>query len=147
MKKQTLYRIAVSVLFLLFGSLTAFAQSQEHLMTVQVPFDFQVGEKLLPAGSYIIRRDPQMPNFLLLQCPDHKISMIVSTLPHSLPEQSSLGSLIFKDYGEKHFLSEVKVSKNSVMYSVVKSKAERRLAQTTDAKPLRAGPNDARANN
>jgi len=45
MKKQTLYYIAVSILFLVFGSMTASAQSGEYLMTIQVPFAFQVNEQ------------------------------------------------------------------------------------------------------
>jgi hypothetical protein len=67
MKKQTLYRIAVSVLFLFFGKLPASAQSNEYLMTIQVPFDFQVNEKLLPAGKYVIKPNPQTPQILLIQ--------------------------------------------------------------------------------
>jgi len=147
MKKQTLYRIAVSVLFLFFGRLPASAQSLEDLMTVQVPFEFQVNEKVLPAGKYIIKRDPQAPNFLQIHCPDQKIWAPVHTIPHSLSEQPTRTSLIFNEYGAKRFLSEVRVLGREDGYALIKSRAERRLAQSAESKSFHAIPNGATTNN
>jgi len=138
MKKQTLYRIALSVLFLFCGKLPASAHSLENLMTVQVPFDFQVGEKLLPAGKYVIKRDPQMPQLLMIQSPERKIFAVVYTITLNLPEESARTSLTFKGYGEKRFLSEVKVLGRGVGYALTKSKTERRLARMAEAKTIRA---------
>jgi len=150
MKKQTLYRIAVSVLFLFFGRLPASALSPEYLITVQVPFEFQVNGKLLPAGEYVIKRDPQMPQLLLIQCPEQNIWVTVHTIPHSLSGQPARTSLTFKQYGEKRFLSEVKVLGRGDGYALIKSKAERRLARIAEAKTIhatRAIPNSATTNN
>jgi hypothetical protein len=147
MKKQTLYRIAISVLFLLFGGLPASAQSSQYLMTIQIPFEFQVNEKQLPAGKYVIRRDQQTPQLLLIQCPEQNIWMAVHTIPHSLSEQPSRGSLIFKDYGEKRFLSEVKLLGRRDGYALIKSKAERRMAQITETKTIHATPKGATTDN
>ncbi len=150
MKKQTLYRIAVSVLFLLFGSLPASAQSQENVMTFQVPFEFQVNEKLLPAGKYVIKRDPQMPKFLQIQSTEQNILVVVNTIPLTLLKEPARTSLTFKKYGEKHFLSEVKVLGRGDGYALFKSKTERRLAQIAESKTvktIRAIPGGATTNN
>jgi hypothetical protein len=147
MKKQTLYRIAVSVLFLLFGSMPASAQSSQSIMSIQIPFEFQINEKLLPAGKYIIRRDQQMPQLMLIQCPEKNIWMAVHTIPHSLLQQSLRGSLVFKEYGEKRFLTEVKLPGRHDGYSLIKSKAERRLAEVTETKTIHAIPRGATTNN
>lgn len=133
MKKQTLYCIAVSVLFLLFGSLTASAQSLEPLMTVQVPFDFQAGGKVLPAGQYIIKRDSQTPSILLIQAPQQKIFVTVHTIQRGPSKQQTQASLVFNAYDEKHFLSEVRFSGDGIGYSLFESKAERQLAQAAQA--------------
>ena len=138
MKKQSLYRIAVSVLFLSFGRLPASALSLEYLTTVQIPFEFQVNEKLLPAGKYVINRDPQTPNFLLIQCPEQNIWVTVRTIPRSLPEYPAQTSLIFTGYGAKRFLSEVRVLGRGDGYALIKSKAERRLAQSAKASTIQA---------
>ena len=147
MKKQILYCIAVSALFLFFGRLTASALSLEYLMTVQVPFEFQVNEKMLPVGKYHIKRDPQNPQILLIQCPEQNIWVTIHTLQHSLSEQPAQTSLIFKEYEGKHFLSEVRVLGRGDGYALIQSKAERRLAQSAKAKNTRAIPNSAAANN
>jgi len=150
MNKQTLYRIAVSVLFLFFGSLPASAQSQGYVMTVQVPFDFQVNERLLPAGKYLIKRASQTPNFLLIQCPEQKIWVTVHTILHRLSEYPTRTSLTFKKYDEKHFLSELKVEGRGDGYALFKSKTERRLAQIEKGKTIhatQARPNSDAANN
>lgn len=147
MKKQTLYCIAVSTLFLFFGSLPAFAHSMEHLMSVQVPFDFQVGEKLLPAGKYVIKRDPQMPKLLLIQCPEQNILAAVYIITLDLPKESARTSLTFKEYGEKHFLTEVKVQGRGVGYALTRSKSEQRLARIAESKTIRAIPSSIPINN
>ena len=126
MKKQTLYCIAVSVLFLFIGRGPALAQSEEYVMTVQVPFEFQVNGRLLPAGKYVIRRFAQDPLILLIQCPEQKIWATVHTIPHSLSEPSPRTSLIFYEYGEKHFLSEVRVLGQGEGYAI-ETRAERRM--------------------
>jgi len=138
MKKQTIYRAAVSVLFLLCVSLRVHALSVETLMTIQVPFDFQVNEKLLPAGKYVIKRDPQMPNLLQIECPERKILVIVNTLPYSFPEKriQTRTSMMFKEYGEKHFLSEVKLSGYGFGFSLIESKDERKLAKAAKANTI-----------
>jgi len=133
MKKKTLYSIAVSILFLLFGSVTASAQSQEFSMTAQVPFDFQVGEKLLPAGKYFIKRDSLSPCFLRIQSLEQNISVAVLITPHNLSGQQPQASLMFKAYEEKHFLSDVRFSGYDYGYSLFESKAEHRLAQAVRA--------------
>lgn len=133
MKKQTLYCIAVSVLFLLFGSLTASAQSLEPLMTVQVPFDFQVDGKVLPAGQYVVKRDSQSPNILRIQSPKQKIFVIIHTTQISQSKDLAQASLVFRAYDQKHFLSEVKFTGYGLGYSLFESKAERKLAQAAQA--------------
>jgi hypothetical protein len=147
MKQQTLYRIAVLGLFLFLGGLLVPAQSMEKMMTVQVPFDFQVNEKLLPAGEYVIKRDPQVPRLLLIQCPQRKISVGVYTIPLSLSKPLTRASLTFTDYGEKRFLSEVKILSRDLGYELIKSKAEQRLAQLAEVKTIHAIPKSTPANN
>lgn len=147
MKKQILYCITVSVLFLFIGRLTASAVTGDYLTTVQIPFDFQVNDKLLPAGEYVIRRDPQNPQILLIQCPDKNIGITVHTILHSLSERPGKTSLVFKKYDDKHFLTEVKMLGLGEGYTLIKSKAERQLVQEVKATTIRVVSNSVTTNN
>jgi len=141
--KQTIYRIVTSVLFLFLDKLPASAQSDEYLMAIHVPFDFLVNEKLLPAGQYAIKRDPQTPQILLIQCPKRNIRVAVQSILHSRSEQLRRTSLIFKEYGKKRFLSEVNVLGREDRYVLIKSKAECRLAQLEKEKTIHDPTNSA----
>src|SRR5690242_13294204 len=110
MKIRMLYHIAVAVLFLVVGSLSASAQSQESQMMVRVPFDFQVGKTQLPAGKYVVKRDSQASSLLRIQSLDRKVSVVINTIPHTVALKQNQGSLVFNEYDQKHFLSDVRFS-------------------------------------
>src|SRR5262245_8101136 len=146
MKKQLLYPVALSVLMIFFGGLSVSAQSLDYLMTIDVPFDFQVSGKVLPAGKYEVRRDPRVPQILVLESNRKKVWEVIHTSPRNLPGDKNLTSLVFKNYGGTHFLSEVRVPMRGEGYAITMSKAERKLAQSFDPKPTRATSSNA-ANN
>jgi hypothetical protein len=143
MKKQLLYRIAASILFLFLVRLSASAQSHEYVMKVNVPFEFQVNGKTLPAGDYVIRRDLTTPDLLRIQSPERNIWVSVHTIPHRDWEERSRPCLIFNKYGENHFLNEVRTPARSEGYVLIKSKAERRQEQVAKAEIIHAVPDTA----
>ncbi|MGH9838492.1 MAG: hypothetical protein ACREEM_06895 [Blastocatellia bacterium] len=132
MKKQTLSLIAGAVFLCCCAGLRAAAQ---HTVRVQVPFDFQVNGQQLKAGEYVIRRDSREPRRLLIQTAEGKTRVIVDTILHRLSKDPSQTSLLFRSYGEQHFLSEVRVAGNENSYALIRSKAERELARMAEAKP------------
>ena len=133
MKKQTVYSIALSFLFLLFGGLKVSAQSTEYMMTVQVPFDFEVGGKVLPAGQYIIKRHQQSPTLLLIQSAERGIYLFTQVESLNVAEKRTKSSLVFKEYDQQHFLSEVRFPGFGSRFVLSESKAERKLAQAAGA--------------
>ncbi|MDX2032166.1 MAG: hypothetical protein SF339_15945 [Blastocatellia bacterium] len=147
MKKLPLCRFALTALFLFLGAASTPAQSLEKLLTIQVPFDFQIGDKALPAGEYVVQRDPQMPQHLQIQCPRRNLSVIVFTFPLTLAKPLTRPSLTFKEYGDKRFLTEVRVAKYGYGYALTKGKAERRLAQAVKAAKSRTIPDAGQKNN
>jgi hypothetical protein len=75
--------------------------------------------------------------------PEWKISVVALVTPLNLPDPQSKPSLMFKGYGDKYFLSEVKFSKEHLVYSLPESKAERKLAQAAKARTIsRSTPTD-----
>jgi hypothetical protein len=135
MKKHTLSLIAGTV-FLLCNGLVA---SARDMVKVQVPFDFQVNGRELKAGEYIIERDSQEPRRLLIQSTEGKTLVIVNTMLRRLSKDPSRTSLLFQSYGEQHFLAEVRVAGNEYGYTLIKSKAERKLARMAEAEAKPGG--------
>lgn len=133
MKNSMLYVIAMAVLAVICGARTTSAQSLETLLTIKAPFEFQVGDKLLPAGQYTIKRDRQTPQLLMLQGAEQRTLVVVQTIVRELWQEPARSGLSFKSYGEQHFLAEVRVVGRGVSYALIPSKAERRLARLTEA--------------
>lgn len=137
MKKQALYCIALNVLCLFILRAPVAAQSMEQLLTVEIPFEFQINEQQLPAGKYVIKRSPQMPQVLLLQSPSQNTLVMVQTTTLELTKEAGQPGLLFKGYGTARFLAEIKVAGSGNCYTFPKSKTERRLAQLSEAKIIR----------
>jgi hypothetical protein len=148
MKRQLIGRVAMPLLLLAFSVLPAFAQSADNLLTVQVPFAFYAGETLFPAGEYVFKRLTQTPNVLVLERPGDSgemVSVVVLTHAVELVEDPVRSGLIFRDYGEKRFLAEVKASGRGSRYLLSRSKTEVNVAQTAAARILHAVPSDVRS--
>jgi hypothetical protein len=84
---------------------TAYAQSAQRVIKVQIPFEFNVGEKTFPAGDYSVAQPLQ--GFLALR--DARGQTIASTFTH--PVESSTApekpTLRFYFSGGQHTLTEV----------------------------------------
>ncbi len=127
--KNRLYSVAMFMFVLFCCSLPASAQSLERLVKARIPFDFQVGEKRLPAGEYTIKRDPQMTGFLVIEGPQQQVMVTVYAFPLRQLEKPGKPRLIFREYDGTHFLAEVKIAERDCGYLLGKSKTEKRLAK------------------
>lgn len=140
MNKQSLIRVAITALFLLCGARTAPAQPADNFLTIDIPFAFHLNNKQLPAGAYTFKRVPQMPNVLFVENADKSLSVMVLTNQVELPSGPLETSLTFNEYGEKRFLSEVKIAWRGFKYTMIKSRVEHKLAQTIAARVIRTVP-------
>ena len=147
MKQQTFYRIAFALLFLCCGGLSASAQSTHSLMSAQIPFEFQVNKKVLPAGRYEVKRDPLRPQLLLIQSRERKAGagVLVATLDRA--QELTQSRLIFKEYGGKRFLAGVWSRELALKYALPVSKTERKLRHLAEAITINAIPDGSPAHN
>ena len=101
---------------------TSFAQSK--MVRVNVPFDFTVGNQLLPAGTYTIKTESEG----LIAIKNHDKPIAVLTLVDRDGAKSpNGGKLLFHKYGDQYFLSEILCSWADMDVSVRPSKAEKRV--------------------
>ena len=109
---------------------TSFAQSSGVRATV--PFDFTVGSKVLPAGTYTIA--PATENKTVIVIRSHDKAFAALSLVHQDDNKSpNGGKLLFHKYGGQYFLSEILCDQADMNVELPTSKREKRaqLQQAT----------------
>jgi hypothetical protein len=121
MKHITVFAIAVCLLssFALAGT----ASAQDHAARATVPFNFNVGDKWVPAGTYLITEDLTHPEEIFIRSEDGKTALL--SLARSDDRRSGAGKLVFMKYGDQYFLHEVLCSVCGINLAFPDSKHEK----------------------
>ena len=116
-------RITATALFTLAALVTAGgALAQGRAVRATVPFDFTIGDKLLPAGNYEITKVSS--GAIEIQNRDRHVAVFAATTYDS--HESRDGSkLVFDKYGDRYFLSEVLCQPSAINVDLAPSKAEK----------------------
>ena len=90
------------------GSAVVTARAQaSNKVVADVPFEFSVGYKTLPAGGYIVQTVASAGNALLIQSTDAMSSALRLSEATAPMKNKTHARLIFHRYGERYFLAEV----------------------------------------
>jgi hypothetical protein len=104
--KQHIVRFLHAGCLCLAVSLTsAFAQSSQ-LLTVDLPFAFQVNNQQFPAGHYRVRVEAGQPA-VMLQNVESKQSVFSISSPIQTGKIREKASLVFTRYNDRYFLSKI----------------------------------------
>lgn len=117
--------LTVMAMFLAVGS--AQAQSLANTIHANIPFDFTVGGKKLPAGDYKVGRAlPGSADVVLAIASSDGHTVTITNAVQTLnPAQAT--TLIFHRYGDQYFLSQVWVAGSNTGRAIPKSREEREL--------------------
>jgi hypothetical protein len=99
-------------------------------MTAHIPFEFHVGNSMLPAGEYTVDTEPG-PGLVRLRSADSKSSVTILTnavQTLAIPKDSKL---IFTRYGEEYFLSRIWRAGSDTGNELRKSRRETEVAATS----------------
>ena len=142
MKKQlmTLTKIGLTIAMgtvIAVGS--AQGQSLAHQIRINIPFDFMVGDKKLPAGEYSIGRARQDSGDIVLAISsvDRPANAFPITIAVQTLEPKGTGTLVFHRYGDEYFLFQVWAAGANTGRVIPKSRGERemeRMARLSAAK-------------
>ena len=105
------------------------AQSARSKIT-NIPFDFIVGEKTLPAGEYTFepnRRDSD--NVWLIQSRKGNASVLVATISVRANQSPDETQLVFRKYGDQYFLSQIWTPGGNTGRELLITRSERELAK------------------
>lgn len=114
---------------------SAKAQTLGHGLRVNIPFDFSVGNKKLPAGQYSVSR--ALPNsgdqLIEISSLDGKAGIFRTTFPVTALTPKDKSTLLFHRYGDQYFLFEVWPAGASTGLTWPRSRSERELQEQTES--------------
>jgi hypothetical protein len=126
MKKRITFGVLAMCLYITMTATASYAQSGKVLMA-DVPFDFEVGGKLLPAGEYSVTPITSSEQALLIRQTDgNKAVMVLSNSAQGKENRSGKASLTFHRYGDQYFLALVQGPERAGR-SIIESSRERSL--------------------
>lgn len=103
-------------------------------IVAQVPFEFAIGSKIVPAGQLVVQRIAPGNDTLTMRNRDAKLNTFASPTRVESKRPAATNALVFHKYGNRYFLWEVKVEGSQIMYRLPESRAEAELrAQNVQA--------------
>ena len=128
MKKQLVkgFTMLILIVALAFVTAVASANGQSQRVKADIPFEFAVGDKLLPAGEYTVKSATAAGEALTIRSENAKSSAM--RLTNAIEDQRNRGQvkLVFHRYGERCFLAEVWTGESSGR-ELIESKQERAI--------------------
>jgi hypothetical protein len=105
--------------------LLATAQLQDKReIWAQVPFKFMVGAKTIPAGECVISRGARDTKTLLIHNSTASISLFSTVFPVETKKTSDGYILLFHAYGDRYFLTGLRLKGDRTIYQLPESRAE-----------------------
>jgi len=101
--------------------------SNANRIVANVPFEFSVGYKALPAGAYSVQSIVSCDG-VLIQSADGKTSALRLTDATRQIKEKPQALLVFHRYGERYFLAEVWNGIDNTGRQLTKSQEERAIA-------------------
>jgi hypothetical protein len=131
------YAATVAALALMVVSAPANVQAQSVALSVTIPFQFNVGNTALPAGTYVVT--PSGGAIIVSDQNGHTANVITHAVWNRSAGRTS--QLMFNRYGDAYFLSEVRWSGYPTARGLMKSKAETRIASGASPELLATAAN------
>jgi hypothetical protein len=128
MSRASIFIAAVGVVVILTAVSPAAVQAQSTGLHVNIPFEFHVGDRVLPPGKYTLF----LRSGTALTISDEKGSSAVRlTNAINRPEAKKAGEsiLVFVGYGTSYFLEEVRWAGYQEARSLLKSKSQIEFAK------------------
>ncbi len=126
MKKQASAAFAIATLLITLSVGSSFAHGSEFGVRANIPFDFVIGTKTLPQGTYTVKLDNTHPNVLVISGQDNNEGAIALSITVSAEDiEDNSPKLIFHRYGNEYFLSQVWSGARQAGNELLKSQQER----------------------
>jgi hypothetical protein len=120
--KQASWILAVA-LMALSGAAVAQTLGNSRIVA-QVPFEFVVANKIMPAGEWSVQSAGTSSATLMLRNHDQKMGVFANSNFDETKHPATSYALVFKRYADQYFLSSIRLEGTNVTYRLLESKAE-----------------------
>jgi hypothetical protein len=137
MRKQAYTLFATASLVLAIAVVSVHAQAA-RLVVANIPFNFTVKDRTLPAGEYTV--EPVRiggSQALRIQSRDGRITVMVPARFSSAKASQAEPKLIFNRFGEQYFMAQVLGFEEKAVYTLSKWRTEEALAISGSAPKIR----------
>ena len=107
-------------------------QAQQNGVKANIPFDFMVGNRVLPAGEYVVAGDGSSSQAIFIRSTDNKTAVMTLAFRCASAQPSKQSKLVFHTLGGRYFLSQIWTEGNERGRQLPKSKMEVQLAKNGD---------------
>ena len=114
------------MLLLLSGLMAAQSLTSSHVVA-QVPFDFMVNNKIIPAGECEVGSVGMDGKILAIRNFDARKAALANSSQDQAKQAADSTVLVFKHYGNQYFLSEIRLEGSNGTYKLPESRAEAEL--------------------
>ena len=123
MKKLAFTVFTLLSLIFSLSAISGYAQSKTLIGRVEIPFDFSIRDKTLPAGIYRVERIFQ--DVILIRSEDGQEACVSLTMPVQAKKTPKTARLLFHRYDETYFLFQIWEPGSDDGRQVLKSRTER----------------------
>ncbi|HLN97459.1 MAG TPA: hypothetical protein VK208_03155 [Pyrinomonadaceae bacterium] len=146
MKIELVRALTMVALVVVFAVATAVGSANPQAadkVVANIPFEFSVGYKTMPAGEYSVKSILSASNALLIQSADGKRSALRLSEATNRAKDRGPARLVFHRYGERYFLAQVWNGAENTGRQLIKSQEERAIER--ELAGLASADNPARA--
>ena len=122
--KYTKQMLAAVLFFVPLMAAAQFQLGGTNGMVARVPFEFVVGNTIIPAGDCLIQSANTATDTILIRNRDAKVSLFSAASPVETLQDQATDALVFHKYGDRYFLAAVKVATSRTVYELPPSKGE-----------------------
>jgi hypothetical protein len=109
---------------MLLSGLMAAQSFMTSRVVAQVPFEYVVNNKIMPAGESLVKASGMDSRILAISNFDARQSGLVGYTCTESKDASEKTVLVFKRYGDLYFLSSIRVAGSNLTYTLPQNKAE-----------------------
>lgn len=103
-------------------------------VVAQVPFEFMVANKTVPAGECEVQAITMDGQTLVIRNAEARVGLFSRSSQAEGKQSASNYAMVFKHYGDRYFLSGIKLQGSKITYRLPESKVEAELrAQNVSA--------------
>jgi hypothetical protein len=117
----------LTMILMMLPALAAAQLGSEQKLVTQVPFEFTVANKIVPAGQCILEPATMNARTLMIRNVRGHVGLLAPASPSESKKAADNNALVFNHYGNQYFLSGIKIEGSKTMYKVPESKAEAEL--------------------